>query len=86
MTQTTNNENDHGYAWARRPGTSTDHTAPAPAADATSEFAATGGPRPTDQQPPSAPPGWPQGHQAPPSAATGPVPSYTGSYGGPKSR
>ena len=37
MTQTTDNENDHGYAWARRPGSPSENTAPAPAADATAE-------------------------------------------------
>jgi putative serine protease PepD len=96
MTQTTNNENDHGYAWARRPGNSSDQTTPAPAADATAEFASSGGtqrteitpgtPGPTaryDQQyqPPSAPSGWPQAYQVPPTAAA-PVPSYTGAYAG----
>src|SRR4051812_38032936 len=34
MTQTTNNENDHGYAWARRPGTSTDQQQPTVAPEA----------------------------------------------------
>jgi putative serine protease PepD len=97
MTQTTNNENDHGYAWARRPGSSSD-TTPAPAADATAEFVPPGGSQRTehpesagpvarqdqpDQQsgPPSPPPGWPHAYQAPSSTAE-PVPSYPGSYPG----
>jgi putative serine protease PepD len=93
MTQTTNNENDHGYAWARRPGNSSGYTAPAPAADATAEFASSGehqshnsGGAPQarwDQQnqPPSPPPGWPQAYQAP---TTAPAPSYpsAGTYPG----
>jgi putative serine protease PepD len=96
MTQTTNNENDHGYAWARRPGNSSDYTAPAPAADATTEFSPgdaqrTGNPTPVtagpvarhDQgQPPSAPPGWPQSYQVPPSNTAEPAGSYPGTYPG----
>src|SRR4051794_32660550 len=46
MTQTTNNENDHGYAWARRPGTSSDYTAPAPADDTTELVSSADAPRP----------------------------------------
>jgi putative serine protease PepD len=41
MTQTTNNENEHGYAWARRPGSSSEYPGSAPAAG--SGFAAPGG-------------------------------------------
>jgi len=83
MTQTTDNENDHGYAWARRPGSSSENTAQAPAADATAEFAPPGGAQRTESdwqgQPPTAPPGWPQAYQAPPTAAAAPVPTYADS-------
>jgi putative serine protease PepD len=81
MTQTTNNENDHGYAWARRPGNSSEQIAPAPAADATAQFAPPGGSQRTEITPgttepvarqdqqqsrlPSAPAGWPQAYQVP---------------------
>ena len=90
MTQTTNNENDHGYAWARRPGNSSEQIAPAPAADATAEFVPPGGSQRTeitpgatapvarsDQQgrPPSAPAGWPQAYQVPQSYPAPPTAS-----------
>lgn len=89
MTQTTNNENDHGYAWARRPGTSSDYTAQAPAADANADFVSPSGRQRIDTTttqevaapvaaPPSPPSGWQQAYQAPPA------PSYpsNGSYSG----
>jgi putative serine protease PepD len=78
MTQTTNNENDHGYAWARRPGSSSDYAAPAPAADATAQFAPPADER--QDQPPSPPPGWPQAYQVP--AATAPASPSTDAYSG----
>jgi len=70
MTQTTNNENEHGYAWARRPGSSSESPASAPAAGA--GFATPGGTGPDDRPP--AEPGQ-SGHYPPPSQFT-----QTGSY------
>jgi putative serine protease PepD len=47
MTQTTNNQNENEYTWARRPGSSSESTdaasVQAPVANASSEFAAPGG-------------------------------------------
>jgi putative serine protease PepD len=90
MTQTTNNENDHGYAWARRPGASSDYTAPAPAADANADFVSPSGRQqidtnttqvvpvpPADRDAPSPPSGWPQAYQAPTSAAAPQAPTYS---------
>jgi putative serine protease PepD len=88
MTQTTNNENEHGYAWARRPGGSSEHSASPTAGGETQAVAAgepghAGSAEAADQQREQATPqgyqqATPQGQQYPHGAqGQGSVPADT---------
>jgi putative serine protease PepD len=87
MSQTTNNENEHGYAWARRPGSSSEHSASPTAGGEAQTVAAgeqgyrTGAPEQQREQP------TPQGYQYPygpqaqgnvPTDGTQTAPMYAG--------